>query len=107
MTCLCSQMFMAAESFMSPLYLSSCASCLRADRLLSRSRTFIRSTIDLRQSSFSFFCPARLVRTAPTSTDAAPVLAGAADGAGVAEAVAVAVGAAAGLAPAVGAAAGL
>jgi hypothetical protein len=41
---------------------------LRADKLLSRSRTFIKSTIDRRQSSFSFFRAANLVSTASTST---------------------------------------
>jgi hypothetical protein len=46
--------------------------CLRADELLSRSRTFIKSTIDRRQSSFSFFRAANLVSTASTSTFDAP-----------------------------------
>jgi hypothetical protein len=41
---------------------------VRADKLLSRSRTFIKSTIDRRQSSFSFFRAANLVSTASTST---------------------------------------
>src|SRR5262245_10565732 len=68
MTCLCSQMFIAAESFMSPLYFSSWASCLRAARLLSRSSSFIRSTNDVRQLSFCLFCAARAPSTAATST---------------------------------------
>jgi opacity protein-like surface antigen len=45
---------------------------LRADKLLSRSRTFIKSTIDRRQSSFSFFRAANPVSTASTSTFDAP-----------------------------------
>src|SRR5215208_2026399 len=68
MTCLCSHMFMDAESFISPEYFNSRASSFRADRLLSRSRSFRRSTIDLRQSSFSFRFDARSVRIATTST---------------------------------------
>src|SRR5215211_46158 len=36
MTCSCNQMFIGAESLASPEKWSSCASCLRADRLLSR-----------------------------------------------------------------------
>src|SRR5262245_40732780 len=70
---------MLALSPVSPLYFSSCASSLRADRLLSRSSTFMRSTIEWRQSSFSFFWAARPASTAATSTGcpepADPVLA--------------------------------
>jgi hypothetical protein len=41
---------------------------LRADRLLSRSSNFIRSTMDLRQSSLSFRLAARPVKITATST---------------------------------------
>ena len=41
---------------------------LARDKLLTKSKTFIKSTIECRQSSFSFFCAASLVSTASTST---------------------------------------
>src|SRR5262245_33144686 len=68
MTCLCSQIFMLALSFVLPVYFSSWASSFRADRLLSRSSSFIRSTMDLRQSSFCELLAASFVSTASTST---------------------------------------
>src|SRR5271167_2287216 len=68
MTCLCSQRFIVAESFLSPVKCSSSASSLRAVRLESRLRSFIRSTIDFCQSSFSLLLAASLVRMASTST---------------------------------------
>src|SRR5215472_4825580 len=76
MTCLCSQIFIDAESFVSPLKFNSWASSLRAAMLLSRFRSFIRSTIDLRQSSFSLDRAARLSMIAVTSTGAAEAVAG-------------------------------
>src|SRR5262245_40958789 len=60
------------------------ASSLRAARLLSRLTSFIKSTIDFRQSSLSGDCAARLSMIAATSTGAVgePVgVAGAAAGA--------------------------
>src|SRR3954447_18742835 len=42
-TCLCSQRFISAEPSSAPVYPSSWASCLRAARLESRLRSFIRS----------------------------------------------------------------
>src|SRR5262245_28440738 len=77
MTRLCSQTFIAAESFMLPVEWSSVASSLRAARLLSSLRSFIKSTIDLRQSRSSGDASASLSMTAAISTwvagdDAAP-----------------------------------
>src|SRR6516225_7167268 len=98
MTCLCSQIFIDAESFVSPLKFNSWASSLRAARLLSRFKSFIRSTIDLRQSSFSLDRAARLSMIAVTSTGAAEAAAGAEAG-GCAGAGADCGGGAAGVAP--------
>src|SRR5512139_1338400 len=53
MICLCNHTFMVAESLVLPVYFNSAASCFRAAMLLSRSRAFIRSTMDVRQASFS------------------------------------------------------
>ena len=47
---------------------NSAASCLRAERLLSIPTSFIRSTIDFLQSSFSGFFAAKSSRMAVTST---------------------------------------
>src|SRR5258707_13678942 len=77
-TCLCSQMFMLAESLVSPVYPSSFASSLRAVRLESISSAFIRSTIEVRHSSFSFLAVTALSRIGATSTDC-PGAAGADD----------------------------
>src|SRR5262249_62076193 len=68
MTCLCNQTFMVAESLVSPVYFSSFASSFRAARLLSRSSAFIRSTMEVRQASFSPFAAAALSTIAATST---------------------------------------
>src|SRR5208283_1149583 len=89
--CLCSQIFIEAESPVSPVYFNSDASCLRAVRLLSSPTSFIRSTIDLRQSSVSGCFSLSASRIAATSTDPA-------EAAGVAPAVG-----AGGAAPATGA----
>src|SRR5579872_885675 len=67
-TCLCSQMFMVAESLVSPVYPSSFARSLRAARLESMSSAFIRSTIDVRQASFSCLAATALSRIGATST---------------------------------------
>ena len=68
MTCLCSHKFIAAESFMSPLNASSLASDLRFSKLLSMSSSFIKSTMEVRQFSFSMLTKARSFRTFSTST---------------------------------------
>src|ERR1700753_262151 len=67
-TCLCSQMFMLAESLVSPVKPSSWASSLRAVRLESMSSAFIRSTIEVRHSSFSCLAATALSRIGATST---------------------------------------
>ncbi len=59
---------MVAVSLVFPVYFSSPASCFRAVRLLSRSRAFIRSTMDVRQASFSPLAAAALSTIAATST---------------------------------------
>src|SRR5664279_1606008 len=69
--CLCSQMFMLAESLVSPVYFRSFASSLRALRLESMPSAFIMSTIEVRHSSFSFWAATALSRIAATSTDCA------------------------------------
>src|SRR5579872_2168441 len=74
-TCLCNQMFMVAESLVSPVYPSSFARSLRAARLESMSSAFIRSTIDVRHASFSCLAATALSRIGATST----VCAGAVD----------------------------
>ena len=68
MTCLCSQMFMLAESLLSPVKPSSLASSLRALKLESISSAFIRSTIEVRHASFSPEAAAALSTIAATST---------------------------------------
>src|SRR5258708_2264517 len=70
-TCLCSQMFMLAESLVSPVYPSSFASSLRAAKLESISSAFIRSTIEVRHASFSPLAATALSRIGATSTDCA------------------------------------
>src|SRR5689334_11782172 len=70
-------MFIEAESFVSPPYFNSPASCLRCSRLLSTSSSFIRSTIERRQSSFCGFAAASWSITAATSTSASAVETGA------------------------------
>src|SRR5262249_7981842 len=54
-TCLCSQTFINAESFLLPVYCSSFASCFLASKLLSMPVSFSKSTVGRRQSSFSGF----------------------------------------------------
>src|ERR1700761_2207639 len=61
-------MFMLAESLVSPVYPSSWASSLRAEKLESMSSAFIRSTIEVRHSSFSFLAATALSRIGATST---------------------------------------
>src|SRR5262245_13947330 len=61
-------MFIAAESLVSPVYCSSPASCLRAARPLSNLSSFIKSTIECRQSRSSSVSSASLSMTAATST---------------------------------------
>src|SRR5262245_41609352 len=61
-------MFIAAESFWLPVKCSSSASCLRAARLLSIFSSFIKSTIECRQSRSSSDSSASLSMTAATST---------------------------------------
>jgi hypothetical protein len=68
MICLCSQTFMAAESLVSPVYSNSLASCLRAVRLLSSPKAFIKSTIEVLHASFSPVAAAALSTIAATST---------------------------------------
>src|SRR3954469_107305 len=70
-TCLCSQIFMLALSLLSPVKPSSCASSFRADRLESISSAFIRSTMEVRHSSFSPFDFTAASRIGATSTLAA------------------------------------
>src|SRR5258708_489428 len=53
---------MVAESFVSPVYPSSLARSLRAFRLESMSRAFIKSTIDVRHCNFSFLAATALSR---------------------------------------------
>src|SRR5581483_8288055 len=74
-TCLCNQMFMVAESLVSPVYPSSFARSLRAARLESMSSAFIRSTMEVRHTSFSCLAATALTRIGATST----VCAGAVD----------------------------
>src|ERR1044071_3843421 len=83
MTCLCNQIFLDAESLVSLVYPNSPASSFLALRLLSRSSSFIRSTMAVRQLSCCEFDDAKFVSTASTSTAsregeeaAAPVAAG-------------------------------
>src|SRR5207342_2303827 len=64
MTSLCSQIFISAEPSRLPLYPSSCASCLRAVRLESSFKSFIKSTIDCCQLSFSL-CPSAIFLIIP------------------------------------------
>src|SRR2546421_6779452 len=67
MTCLCSQMFMLAESLISPVYASSLARSLRAARLESMLSAFIKSTIDVRQTNFSLCEATALSKIGATS----------------------------------------
>src|ERR1700761_5702641 len=61
-------MFMLAESLVSPVKPSSWARSLRAERLESMSSAFIRSTIEVRHSSFSCLATTALSRIGATST---------------------------------------
>src|ERR1700744_1808882 len=80
-TSLCSQIFIAAESAVSPRYPSSRASCLRFFQLESDRTRFLRSTSQVRQlEGCPDFC-AKPVSTAPTSTGALPTEEGVALGA--------------------------
>src|SRR5262245_6150642 len=60
-------MFIVAESLVLPVYCNSSASCLRAARLLSNLSSFIKSTIECRQSKSSSDSSASLSMTAATS----------------------------------------
>src|SRR3979409_491681 len=62
---------MLAESLVEAVYLSSFASSLRAFRLESISSAFIKSTIDVRHSSFSCLAATALSKIGATSTLAA------------------------------------
>src|SRR5215813_10117960 len=98
-------MFIAAESCMLPENLSSLASCRRVVRLLSSLRSFIRSTIDFRQSRSSDEAAASLSMTAATSTGvgaAGAAFAVVLDAGGVDAGAGAALAAAPGLAPAGG-----
>src|SRR3954471_17476352 len=55
-------MFIVADSFVSPVYPSSLARPLRAPKLESISRAFIKSTIDVRHCNFSFLAATALSR---------------------------------------------
>ena len=80
-TVLCSHMFIFAESPISSAgQPSSVASSLRAARLLSISRSFSRSTMEVRQFNFCGFAAARFSSCATTSTRATGVGGGGATG---------------------------